>query len=40
MHDLVVAVLQLAVDINVLDVEASQVLEDFIVGPALNILRK
>ena len=40
MHDLVVAVLQLAVDINVLDVEASQVLEDFIVRPALNILRK
>jgi hypothetical protein len=38
MHNLVVAVLKLAVDIDVLDVEAGQVLEDFVVGPTFDIL--
>ena len=39
-HDLVVAVLQLAVDVDVLNVETCQVLEDFIIGPTLNILQQ
>lgn len=38
MHHLVVALLQLAVDIDVLDVELGQVLEDFIVHPGLDDL--
>ena len=37
-HDLVVTVFELAVNINILDVQASQVLENFIVGPGLDIL--
>jgi hypothetical protein len=39
-HDLVVAVFKLAVNFNVLNVQAGQVLENFIVGPGLDILHK
>ena len=37
-HDLIVASFQLAVDIDVLDVQTPQVLEDFIIGPSFNVL--
>ena len=38
MHDLVVTLLELAIDVDVLDVETSQVLEDLIWLPLANIL--
>ena len=34
MHTLIIALLKLAVNINVLDVEYAKVLENFILGPA------
>jgi hypothetical protein len=37
-YDLIIARLELAVDVYVLDVQDGKVLEDFIVGPSLNIL--
>ena len=37
-HHLVVALLELAVDVDVLNIELSQVLEDFIVHPGLDQL--
>jgi len=37
MHDLIVALLKFAINVNVLDVETSQMLEDFVVGPRLDI---
>jgi len=38
MHDLIVALLKFAINVNVLDVETSQMLENFVVGPRLDIL--
>jgi len=38
-HDLVVALLELAININVLDVEAGEMLENFVVGPRLDVLK-
>ena len=38
-YDLVVALLELAINVDVLDVEAGEVLENFIVGPRLNVLQ-
>ena len=40
MYDLVVALLELAINVDVLDVEAGEVLENFIVGPRLNVLQE
>ena len=37
-HDLVVACLELAVDVDVLDVQGGQVVEDFFVLPRFNVL--
>ena len=39
-HDLVVALLELAINVDVLDVEAGEVLENFVVGPRLNVLQQ
>lgn len=39
-HDLVVTVFEFAEDVNVLDVQASQVLEDFVIWPRFNVLSK
>jgi hypothetical protein len=36
-HDLVVTVFEFAEDVNVLDVQASQVLEDFVFWPRFNV---
>jgi hypothetical protein len=38
-HDLVVAGFQLAVDVDVLDVQTGQVLEDLVVRPGLDVLQ-
>jgi hypothetical protein len=40
MHDLVVALLELAINVDVLDVETGEVLENFIVGPRFNVLQR
>ena len=37
-HNLVVAGFELAVDVDILDVQNSEVLEDFIIGPSFNVL--
>lgn len=37
MHDLVVTLLEFAINVNVLDVEAGQMLKNFVVGPRLDI---
>ena len=39
MHDLVVTLLEFAINVNVLDVEAGQMLKNFVVGPRLDILK-
>lgn len=39
-HDLVVALLELAINVDVLDVEAGEVLENFVVGPRLDVLQQ
>lgn len=38
-HHLVVTGLQLAVYVDVLDVQAGQVLENFVIGPVFNVLK-
>lgn len=38
-HDLIVALLQLPEDVDVLDVQTGQVLEQFIWGPLVDVLR-
>jgi len=35
--DLIVAILEFAEDVDVFDVQASQVLEDFVFGPCLDV---
>ena len=40
MHYLVVALLELAINVNILDVEAGEVLENFVVGPRFNVLKE
>lgn len=40
MHYLVVALLELAINVNILDVEAGEMLENFIVGPRFNVLKR
>ena len=35
---MIVALIKFAINVNVIDVETSQMLEDFVVGPRLNIL--
>ncbi len=37
---MVVAFLKLAIDINILDIKAGEVLEDFVWHPSLNVLPK
>lgn len=37
-HDLVVTLFELAIDVDVLDVQARVVLEDFVVGPRFDVL--
>jgi hypothetical protein len=37
-HHLIVALLQFAVNVDVLDIETGQVLEDFILWPSLDVL--
>lgn len=39
-HDLVVALLELAINVDVLDVKAGEVLENFVVGPRLDVLQQ
>lgn len=39
MHDLVVALFELAINVDVLDVKAGEVLKNFVVGPRLDVLK-
>jgi len=38
MHNLVVALLELAINVDVFDVEAGEMLENFIIGPRFDVL--
>lgn len=39
MHDLVETLLEFAINVDVLDVETGEMLENFIVGPRLDVLK-